>query len=43
VRAIDAAGEERVAADVSDAIEPFRTAAGGYSIENSWRYLIATS
>jgi SAM-dependent methyltransferase len=43
VRAIAAAGEERVAEAVIDAIAPFRTAAGGYAIENSWRYLLATA
>jgi SAM-dependent methyltransferase len=42
-KAIETAGEECVAAAVSDAISPFRTAAGGYAIENTWRYLIATA
>ena len=42
-RAIKAAGEERVAAAISDAIAPFRTAAGGYTLENSWRYLLTTA
>jgi hypothetical protein len=40
-KAIKHAGEERVAAAVSDAIAPFRTTAGGYALENSWRYLVA--
>jgi SAM-dependent methyltransferase len=40
-KAIEHAGEERVAAAVGDAIAPFRTAAGGYALENSWRYLVA--
>jgi SAM-dependent methyltransferase len=40
-KAIRAVGEERVAAALSDAIAPFRTAAGGYALENSWRYLLA--
>jgi SAM-dependent methyltransferase len=43
VKAIDAAGEQRVAAAVIDAIAPFHTAADGYAIENSWRYLLATA
>jgi ubiquinone/menaquinone biosynthesis C-methylase UbiE len=42
VKAIEAAGEGRVAAAVTDAIAPFRSASGGYAIENSWRYLIAS-
>jgi SAM-dependent methyltransferase len=42
-KAIKAAGEERVAAAISDAIAPFRTASGGYVLENSWRYLLATA
>jgi ubiquinone/menaquinone biosynthesis C-methylase UbiE len=43
VKAIESAGEERVAAAVTEAIAPFRTAAGGYALENSWRYLLATA
>jgi ubiquinone/menaquinone biosynthesis C-methylase UbiE len=43
VKAIMHVGEERVAAAVSDAIAPYRTAAGGYALENSWRYLLATA
>jgi hypothetical protein len=27
----------------ADFLPPFRTAAGGYSIENTWRYLVATA
>jgi SAM-dependent methyltransferase len=42
-KAIRHAGEERVVAAISDAIAPFRTAAGGYALENSWRYLLATA
>jgi hypothetical protein len=42
VRAIEHAGEERVAAATLEALAPYRTAAGGYAIENEWRYLIAT-
>jgi SAM-dependent methyltransferase len=42
-KAIKHANEERVAAAVSDAIAPFRTATGGYTLENSWRYLLTTA
>ena len=42
-KAIKEAGEERVTAALGDAIAPFRTAAGGYALENSWRYLLATA
>jgi SAM-dependent methyltransferase len=42
-RAIESAGEARVAAAIGDAIAPFRTAAGGYALENAWRYLLATA
>jgi SAM-dependent methyltransferase len=42
-KAIKAAGKERVAAAISDAIAPFRTAAGGYVLENNWRYVLATA
>ncbi|HYY23716.1 MAG TPA: class I SAM-dependent methyltransferase [Thermoleophilaceae bacterium] len=41
VKAIDTSGEERVFEAVADSIAPFRTASGGYAIENSWRYLVA--
>jgi SAM-dependent methyltransferase len=40
-KAIGTAGEDRVAAAVADAIAPFRTASGGYALENSWRYVVA--
>jgi SAM-dependent methyltransferase len=43
MRAIAAAGEERVTVAASEAIAPFRTASGGYAIENAWRYLITTA
>ena len=43
MRAIAAAGQERVEVAASEAIAPFRTASGGYAIENAWRYLIATA
>jgi hypothetical protein len=42
-RAIEAAGEDAVAAALSDAIAPYRTSSGGYSIENTWRYLLAAA
>lgn len=42
-KAIEAAGDERVSAAVTDALAPYRTASGGYAIENTWRYLIATA
>jgi hypothetical protein len=43
VKATKVAGEERVAAAISDAIAPFRTASGGYVLENSWRHVLATA
>ncbi len=42
-KAIKAVGVDRVFAAISDAIAPFRTAAGAYTLENSWRYLLATA
>lgn len=42
-KAIKAVGEEQVATALSDAIAPFRTATGGYALENSWRYVLATA
>jgi SAM-dependent methyltransferase len=42
-RAIEAGGEAAVAAAISRAIAPYRTATGGYSIENTWRYLLAAA
>ena len=41
VKAIDVGGEERVFEAVAESIAPFRTASGGYAIENTWRYLVA--
>jgi len=41
VRAIEAAGEERVREVVTQALTPYRTASGGYHLENVFRYLIA--
>jgi SAM-dependent methyltransferase len=43
VKAIAAADEERVAAAATAAIARFRTADGGYTIANTWRYLVATA
>jgi SAM-dependent methyltransferase len=42
-KAIRAVGETRAVAAASDAVAPFRTATGGYALENSWRYLLATA
>ncbi len=42
VKAIDAAGEARVRAVVTDAIAPYRLSSGGYRLENRFRYLVAT-
>jgi SAM-dependent methyltransferase len=41
VRALRQVGEERVRRAVTEAIAPFRTARGGYRIENTFRYLVA--
>jgi len=41
VRALREAGEDRARRAVIDAIAPFRTARGGYRIENTFRYLVA--
>ena len=41
VRAIDAAGEERVRAAVLDAIAPYQTSTGGYRLENVFHYVVA--
>jgi SAM-dependent methyltransferase len=43
VRAIAAAGEDTVRADVLHAIAPYRTADGGYTLQNKFRYVIASS
>jgi SAM-dependent methyltransferase len=40
VRAVRHAGEERVRRAVTEAITPFRTARGGYRIENTFRCLV---
>ena len=40
----DAAGEREPEAEGADRrLEPFRTAAGGYRLENTWHFLIATA
>ncbi len=41
VEAIQTASEPRVRDAVSEAIRPFRTASGGYRLENEFRYLVA--
>ncbi|HEX6115813.1 MAG TPA: class I SAM-dependent methyltransferase [Solirubrobacterales bacterium] len=43
VAAIDVSGEDRVRDAIAAALEPFRTADGGYRLENEWHYLIATA
>jgi SAM-dependent methyltransferase len=40
-KAIKQVGQESVAAALGDAIAPFRTTAGGYTLTNNWRYLLA--
>jgi SAM-dependent methyltransferase len=42
-RAISAAGEDAVRADVVASIAPYRTADGGYILQNKFRYVIASS
>jgi SAM-dependent methyltransferase len=41
VYAMRIAGEESVRDAILDALEPYRTASGGYRLENEWHYLIA--
>jgi hypothetical protein len=41
VLAIRTSGEEKVRAATTEAIAPFRTSAGGYRLENKFRYLLA--
>jgi SAM-dependent methyltransferase len=41
VAAINNSGEERVRAAVLGAIAPYRTTAGGYRLENQFRYVVA--
>lgn len=43
MRAINQAGEPAVRDAVAKALAPFRTAAGGYEMQNKFRYLIATA
>ena len=40
VRAIQAAGEDRVKEAVLKALAPFKTAAGGYRLKNTFRYVV---
>jgi hypothetical protein len=41
VVAARASGEERVRAAIVEALEPYRTATGGYRIANEWHFLVA--
>jgi SAM-dependent methyltransferase len=41
VLAAGAAGEKRVRAAIAEALEPYRTATGGYRIPNEWHFLVA--
>ena len=41
IRAVRHSGENAVRLAVIEAIAPFRTAQGGYRIENTFRYLVA--
>ena len=41
VLAIKTSGEERVRAAVLEAIAPYRTATGGYRLQNKFRYVSA--
>lgn len=43
VRAVAHSGQAAVASAVLDASEPYRTESGGYRLENSFRYVIATA
>jgi len=43
VLAASIAGEDAVRAALLEALEPFRTAAGGYRLENEWHCLIAAA
>jgi hypothetical protein len=43
VKGMGVAGEPAVADAVTEFLGSFRTADGGYAIENTWRYLIATA
>jgi SAM-dependent methyltransferase len=43
VKAIATAGEERVRQAVTEAIAPYRSAGGGYRLENTFRYLLAAA
>jgi hypothetical protein len=41
VEAARTAGEEPVRRAILDALAPYRTADGGYRLQNEWHYLIA--
>ncbi len=41
VKAMQVSGQERVREAVADALKPFKTASGGYRLDNKFRYLIA--
>ena len=43
VAAIEHSGEEAVADAIVTALEPYRTPAGGYRLENEWHFLIAAA
>jgi len=43
IKAIRAAGEGHVRAVVTEALAPFKTPADGYRLENTFRYIIATT
>jgi SAM-dependent methyltransferase len=43
VKAIATAGEERVREVVTEAIAPYRSAGGGYRLENTFRYVLAAA
>jgi SAM-dependent methyltransferase len=43
VEAIRVAGEQPIRVAILEALEPYRTADGGYRLENEWHYLLARS
>ena len=43
VKAMEAAGEERVTAAILESVAPYRMSGGGYRLENVFSYLIATT
>lgn len=42
VQAARTSGEESARMALVQSLEPFRTATGGYRLENEWHYLIAS-